>query len=165
MGVVYRNNVSAILEIGHGITTRFHQLIHQAIGLGDRPSWIIDELCLHSIPAIREFHAACRRKRMDVQSFAFLFAKSEHALTSFYVSFLANHAVIFGTETLAQFLASAVPKEKPRHDAGQKRTGNRNEYNFGTLVHGFRPFCERSSSRVRFGRTQGGLHSDRLDSP
>src|SRR6266550_6671237 len=98
---------------------------------------------------------------MDLQTFAFFLAKRKHTLAPFYVTFLANHAVIFGTETLAQFLALAIPEVKPGHDADQKHKGNRDQNDFRSLVHDS-VLSERSTFADQIRRMERGLHTDRL---
>src|SRR5262249_30411092 len=135
-----RNDVSAIVKLSHRIAAGFHQLIHQAVGSLDGSPGIIDKLRLHGVPSISEFLAACRRERMNGQSLALFLAKLEHALALLHVALFPYHAVILGPESFTQFLASAIPKEEPRHDSDEERDRNRDENDLGTLVHGCRPF-------------------------
>ena len=100
--VVHGNVGSTLFEIAHGIPAGPHDLIDELICEGNRASRIINELRLHSSPAVFKTGAVRWRKRNNLKLFSALCPKLEDVFTAVNITLFSHNSIIFRAETLTE---------------------------------------------------------------
>jgi len=101
------------------IAAGFHRSMNQAIGLGESPSGIVDELFLSHTPVACESFPICFVQRVNAKVLDAFGAMLELAFRGQRAATLFNNTIVFGTESTSEFLRTRLEQ----HEYGE-RYGN-----------------------------------------
>jgi hypothetical protein len=119
--VVDRDVGGALVEVLDRVAPLGHHRLDQAVGARDSPAWVVDELRLHSLPALQITVAGCLGERLDLELLPAFFARLQLGLRVTLRIGLAERALVFGAELLLQ---PACPPARQRLPDDHCKDGN-----------------------------------------